>query len=142
MCTASLALVVAGGAIAWVAEQVVVGVNELRILSTKGGFGGSVGTVAKNTRLDVMGREGDWLKVRAPDGKEGYIRQTALAARSLQPASNAALVNATSSGATATAASKGALEAETRNYASAKGLNTQGVETMIATHLAITPEEY
>jgi hypothetical protein len=141
LCTACLVFLV-GGTIAWIAEQVIVGVPELRILSSKGGFGGSVTTVKKNAKLDVIAREGDWLKVRTPDGREGYIRRVALTARSLQPAANAALVNATSSGADATAASKGALEREAISYASSKGLSTQGVETMIATHLAITAEEF
>src|SRR5215217_4708501 len=140
--TAALAFLLAGGGIAWVAEHVTVGVPQLHIQSSKGGFGVPVAVVSKNSRLDVIGREGDWLKVRTSDGKEGYIRQTALTARSLQPAANAALISAASSGATPTAASKGALEAETRNYASAKGLSTQGVETMMATHLSITPEEF
>jgi hypothetical protein len=136
-------LLTAGGGVALAAAvgQAVVGVSELQIRASKTGFGGSVAVVKQNDRLEVLADEGDWLKVRTPAGKEGYVKRAALSARSIQPAKIELAGDAGSSGAGASLATKG-LEPSAIEYARGKSLRTDGVRKMITIHESITPEEF
>jgi hypothetical protein len=90
----------------------------------------------------VIGRQGDWLKVRTAGGQEGFIKEGALTARTLQPAVTFNVAgDASSSGVDPTAATKG-LEQDAWDWGNAKGYRTDGVERMIQTHRSITPEEF
>lgn len=138
-----LPLVLAGGGVALAAaEKVVVHVPELAIRPNTTAFGMPVETVKDNSTLEVLNREkGGWLKVRTDTGKEGYVKETALTARSLAPAKSFAAGDAASSGTGAALATKG-LEPEAVNYAATNRYNTTGVVKMIATHQSITAEEF
>jgi len=139
---ASLVLLLAGGGVAVAAEQIVVRVSAVQVRASKSGFGGIVGTLKQNDKVEVIAREGDWLKVRTPSGGEGYVKEGALSARSLAPAPAAfATGDARSSGAAASLATKG-LEQGALDYAASRNFRTDGVETMITTHRSITPEEF
>jgi hypothetical protein len=136
-------LVLAGGGVALAAaEKVVVHVPELAIRPNTTAFGMPVETVKDSATLEVLSHEnGGWLKVRTSSGKEGYVKEAALTARSLAPAKSFAAGDAASSGTGAALATKG-LEQDTVKYASTNRYNTTGVVKMIATHESITPEEF
>lgn len=136
-----VALLVAG-CIAWAVQQVVVKVPKLQIRNSVTGFGGIAAVASENETLAVIGRQGDWLKVRAAGGQEGFIKEGALTVRTLQPAVTFNIAgDASSSGVDPTAATKG-LEPDAVVFANAKSYRTDGVERMIQTHRSITPEEF
>src|SRR4051794_29424039 len=68
------------------AEEVSVGVNAAEILPKPGGFGKPVDTVKKDDRLKVLARQGPWLRVQTPSGRQGFIKEGALAAQSFSTA--------------------------------------------------------
>src|SRR5262245_42110749 len=78
---ASAVLVGGAGALAFAAEQVAVEVKVLVIRSGKGSMYPPVAEAKQNEKLDVVQRDADaWLRV-AHNGKEGYVKETALKPR-------------------------------------------------------------
>jgi N-acetylmuramoyl-L-alanine amidase len=58
------------------------------VLNVRGGPNASfprTGTVSRGTRLSVLGRQGDWLQVRLPDGQSGWVFATYTGAGTAQP---------------------------------------------------------
>jgi Bacterial SH3 domain len=139
---ACLALLLAAGCVAWALQQVTVKVPKLQIRKSVTNFGGIAAVAKQNETLEVLGRQGDWLKVRTAGGQEGFIKEAALTARTLAPSATFNVPgDASTSGADATAATKG-IEPAALDFGRAKGYSTDGVERMIQTHRSITPEEF
>jgi hypothetical protein len=121
---------------------VVVKVSEVQIRRSTTSFGGTVAVARQNESLAVIGRQGDWLKVRTAGGQEGFVKEAALSARSLAPSTTFNVAgDARASAVDPTAATKG-LEPAALDFARAKSYRTDGVERMIQTHRSITPEEF
>jgi hypothetical protein len=139
---ACLALFAAAAGLAWAAQQIVVKVSELQIQGSVTGFARPVALVKKGQTLQVISRQGDWLRVRTPGGQEGFVKEAAVTERSLAPSTTFNLPgDARSSGPEASAATKG-LEPQAVEFANVKGYRTDRVEGMIQTYQLITPEEF
>ena len=122
-----------GGIGAAMAEEVTVQVQTLVVRSGKGSMYPPVGQAKKDQKLAVTERQGDWLKVKI-DGKDGFVKETALrpaGATGLSAAmEGAANLTGGTSDVGASAAARG-LTDDAEGYASAKGMSTAGVEQMI-----------
>jgi hypothetical protein len=128
--------------IAWAVQQVIVKVPKLQIRNSVTGFGGIAAVANENETLQVIGRQGEWLRVRTAGGQEGFVKEGALIARTLQPAATFNVAgDSRTSGVDPTAATKG-LEQDAWTWGQAKVYRTDGVERMIQTHQSITPEEF
>ncbi len=119
--------VVAGLTAVTVAEQAIVK-SEVNIKADKNPFADAVETVPSDTQLQVLSHDGDWLKVRTPSGKEGYISEA-----DLPPKADLASIQGTggSSGPSNDAALRG-LQDDAEHYAKGHNYSTAGVEQMIA----------
>jgi hypothetical protein len=125
--------IVLGAGLAVAAKEVLVDRPTLAIRSERSGMDPPVTTVTQGTKLEVLSEQGGFLQVRAPDGKVGWVKATALSARNLS-AGNAELVrNADSSGLNTTLAARGNLEEAAQAYARSSGQSTAGVQKMLAT---------
>ncbi len=123
----SLLVAVLGGlAAVAVAENVVVK-NDVNVLADKNPFAGTVETVSNNTSLQILARDGGWVRVRTPGGKEGFI-----SADDLPASTNLSGVQGTgsASGADASLASRG-LDRETEQYAKLKNLSPADAQLMV-----------
>lgn len=137
-----LAVLAAAGGIAWTVQRIVVKVPELQIRRSVTGFGGSVAVAREGEALDVVAREGDWLRVRTGRGEVGFIKEAAVTKRSLKPATTFNLPGDTRAGIINPAAATKGLEEEALDFASSRNYRTDGVERMMQTHKTITPEEF
>ena len=133
---AMLAMAIAGLAAVAVAEQVIVK-TEVNVKSDKNPFADPVETVPDSTKLDVLGRDSGWIRVRTPSGKEGFISED-----DLPPNVNLASVQG---GGQASAVSNDAalrgLQDDTEKYAKGKNYNTAGVERMVAVGKSVSDND-
>jgi hypothetical protein len=128
------------------AEDCYVKQNSVVIRAGKGSAYEEVGTARKGDKLQVLAREGSWLKVKAGGGKEGYVFQTAvsdtnpggggLGADLGRMFSGASGGNAASSG----EAGKGL--GESLDYARSHGMSPAGLERLIALRKTVTGRDW
>lgn len=71
--TSSVLLATAVSGVAQAAEVVVVNVDVLNLRSGPGTSYAAAGQVLRGMRLEVLQRQGDWIKVRTPAGKEAWV---------------------------------------------------------------------
>lgn len=121
-----VAAVLAGGGIAWAAGELSVGVPKVEILSRKNGFGAPLATLNKGETLSVVAEEGDWLKVRAPGGKDGYVKKAALTAPVLTAGGRPVTGDARAGGLDAGNAAKG-IERAAEDYAEQNRIDPAGL---------------
>jgi hypothetical protein len=131
-----LVAVIAGLAAVAAAEQVVVH-QDVDVKSEKNPLADPVESVSSNTQLEILSRDGGWVRVRTPSGKEGFLSSDELA-------SNVGVGDLSGSGdvrgVSAAAAGRG-LQDDAEKYAGAKHLSTKGVNTMIAWGNAVTAKD-
>jgi hypothetical protein len=126
----SVRRVIAAAAIAVLAlaaDEVIVK-KDVNLKADKSHFAEKVEAISSDTKLQVISRDEHWLRVRAPDGKEGF-----LAASDLPPKADLASVKAGGQGTTLSndAALRG-LQDDAESYAKNNNYTTDGVEQMIA----------
>jgi hypothetical protein len=126
------------------AAVVYVNVDRLDIVDKKRAVAKTVTTVDRNAALNVIAQEGNWYKVEI-GGKQGYVFAKAVATSPGSGKSKGVSLASVKSGSIpeleTAAAVKGVGEG-TREYASAQGLNTSGLEEMIRRRDAITGMEF
>lgn len=124
-----------------VAESLWVKSERVEIRSGKGAVFPVVGTAAKGAELNVVSREGKWIKVKVGEA-EGYVYENALSASKVAGGNNLlAGVGAQAASMTTGSASKG-LQPEAETYASAKGFSPAPLNNLIAACKAIDPKEW
>ena len=126
-------------------EEVVVEVQTLVIRSGKGSMYPPVAEAKSQDKLLIIERQPEkWLKVSFDD-QEGFVRETALIARSTGSLSGAVKgTNALTGGTSdigASAAARGVGE-DTAIYAYSKGMGTSGLETMIRNRNRVAGEPW
>src|SRR5687768_3633554 len=143
LATAAFALAIAGGTAVALAEEVWVKRPELDVRHAPSAAGNVVATVKKGQRLEVIGREGAWVKVKVGD-VEGYVSQNSLSEKKVGGGGginlSAVAGGPDTSGATASAGAKG-LDDMAEKYAAAKGMDPKRVDEMIARTKSITADE-
>jgi uncharacterized protein YraI len=139
---AAFALAIAGGATLVLAEEVWVKRPELDVRAGKGAAFETVATVKKGQKLEVVAREGTWVKVKVGD-REGYVSENSLSDKKVSGGGgiSAFAGGPDTSGATASAGAKG-LDDMAEKYAADKGMDPKRVDEMIARTKAITGEEW
>lgn len=134
-------LLVGGGAAVVAAEDRIVQVLNLPVMAKPGGMGAPVDTVQKNARLTVLEKQGTWLKVQTPTGKQGYVKEGALAAQSFSTGSGEVKGDAGTSGLNATLAGKG-LEETAQAFASKNNLNPAPLDRNLKRRNNISADKY
>lgn len=125
---------------AYAAEMVLVQRDEVKIRDRQGGSSAKVvATVPAGTQLEVLQRDGKWLKVKTSAG-EGWVLENALTPRSTTTTNQMEQIvsGAGTADAEAGAASKG-LDAE--EYAQAHGYDMHGLDLMEAMRSQISAEQ-
>jgi hypothetical protein len=114
---------------------------ELDLRASPSVAGNVVATAKQGQQLQVIAREGTWVKVKVGQ-VEGYVSQNSLSDKKVSGGGGLAAFagGPDTSGATASAGVKG-LDDMAEKYAAAKGLDPKRVDAMIARTEAITPEE-
>jgi len=126
------------------AEDVFVKQNSVVIRAGKGSAYEEVATAKKGDKLEIVAREGSWLKVKS-GGREGYVFQTAVA--DTKPGGDfgadlgKAFSNA-SGGNTASSGEAGKGLGESLEYARSKGMSPAGLDRMIALRKTVTGKDW
>ena len=125
------------------AAVVYVNAGRLDVADRKSSVFKTVVTVQRNAPLTVIAKEGRWYKVEV-GGKQGYVAETAVSQTPVPRNQRASLakVNGAAVPELETAAAVKGIGEATRQYASAGGLRTDGLEEMIRRRDAITPAEF
>lgn len=127
------------------AEDVFVKQSAAVVRAGKGSAYEEVVTVRKGDKLQVVAREGSWLKVRA-GGREGYVFQTAV--DTAKPAGDLGadlgrMFSGASGGTAASSANAGrGLKDGAVLYARANGMNTAGLDRMLAFRKSVTGRDW
>ena len=128
------------------AEDVFVKQAAVPVRAGKGSAYDEVATVKKGDKLQVVAREGDWLKVRA-NGKEGYVFKTAIDTKN--PSGGGKLggdlgrmFSGASGGSTASSGAAGKGLGESLQYARTNGMSPAGLDRMIAMNKALNAPEW
>jgi uncharacterized protein YgiM (DUF1202 family) len=121
-----------------------VNADRLDVVDKKRAVAKTVVTVDRNTPLNVIAKEGRWYKIEV-GGKEGYVAETVVSTSPGSAKGKGVTLAAVKGGSIpeleSAAAVKGLGEG-TRQYASAGGLKTTGLEELIRRRDAVTPAEF
>lgn len=125
------------------AAVVYVSADKLDIVEKKRSVARIVTTVDRNAPLTVLTKEGAWYKVEV-NGKQGYAYETAVSNKPGAKSKGIALskVKPGRIGELEQAAAVRGLGDATKQYASAKGFDTSGLEQMFELRESLTPEEF
>jgi hypothetical protein len=115
------------------AEEVYVKLPVANVLAGKSAGTEHIAQVKKGDKLQVLAKEGSWLKVKAGD-KEGYIFQNSISSKEQKPLDTHG--GSEASALTSGAAGKGI--GESLEYARSKGMSPAGLERMIELRKSIT----
>jgi hypothetical protein len=142
----ALVVAAAAGAIVVAAAALVlyVKVDRLDIVEKKRAVAKTVTTVERNAALNVIAQEGKWYKVEV-GGKQGYVFESAVASQPGSGGGKGVALSSVKGGKIPeleTAAAVKGLGEGTRQYASAGGLRTEGLEEMIRRRDALTSTEF
>jgi hypothetical protein len=110
------------------AETVTVKFPNARLLAKKSGGSDLVMSLRRGDTLEVVGREGTWYRVKAADGKEGYVQENSLAKAGEKVSQGTS--GAAGRGASFAEASRGVGESE--QWAKSTGNDTRGLMRMFA----------
>lgn len=138
---AFMAILVVGAVAGVVGAETVAIKRPLDVLDGKAGTADIVETVERNQTLDVLGREGNWVRVRTAGGKQGFVPQAALA-----DSQGAGLDLSTITGGpsasemSAGAAGKGFNEVD--QYASSHNLSQDGLHRMIQLRNSVNSADF
>ena len=132
------ALIGASGAAGALAEDVFVKLPTAKVLAGKGPAYATLVPLKKGDKLQVIGREGGWYKVKAGQ-QEGYIFQNSISTTVVSAGSTSgALGSSEAKPAEATAAARGV---ESTEWAKASGMNQNGLNRMLALRTQVAAPE-
>ena len=133
------AAVLAAGATAVVADEVAkvfVNVASVEVRTGKGPSSATVDLVRKGAPLQVLAREGKWLKVQTPTGKQGYVFEGSVTdtAGSGAGTNDAAkvLLGGPEASASSNAEAFKQLGPDAKKYAMTKGMKTADADKLLA----------
>lgn len=113
------------------AEDVYVKLPVANILAGKSAGTEHIAQVKKGEKLQVIAKEGSWLKVKAGD-KEGYVHQNSVSSSASGDSGGLSkLLNGGSGSSGASSAEAGKGLGESLAYARSKGMSTAGLDRMI-----------
>lgn len=124
------------------AEDVYVKLPVANILAGKSAGTEHIAQVKKGDKLQVLAKEGSWLKVKAGD-KEGYVFQNSVS--SSASGDNGGLSKLLNGGSGASAQTSGAAAkgvGESLAFAKSKGMSPAGLDRMIELRKAITANDW
>jgi uncharacterized protein YraI len=127
------------------AEDVVVKLSAVSVLSGKTARSEKVAQVRQGQRLEVVGREGSWLKVKVGD-RTGYVHENSVGGSGGSTgglsSGLAKLTGGDSAASSASSAEAGRGLEESAKWAQAKGMNTSGLDRMIALRNAVNDGDW
>lgn len=136
---ASSLLCAAGVALA---EDVYVKMPVANILAGKGAGTDHIAQVKKGEKLQVVGHEGSWVKVKVGD-KVGYVHENSVSASATSGDNGLGKLLAGASGSSsASSAEAGRGVGESLKYASSRGMSPAGLNRMIALRKTVTGSDW
>ena len=134
------AVVAVGTSVAAAAEDVTIKQPAASVLSGKTARSAKVAQLTAGDRVQVLGREGSWLRVRV-GGKEGYVHENSIGSGGggglSQTIAKASGASALSSG----EAGRGVGDSAAA-WAGAKSMNTAGLTRMVAVRNALNDSDW
>jgi uncharacterized protein YraI len=126
------------------AEDVFVKQPSVTVRAGKGAVYEEVATVKKGDRLNVIAREGKWLKVKVGP-REGYVFETAVSGQPTGGDSGGGLSRLMGAGSGTSAASDTAAGrglGESLVWARSNNMDPSGLNRMLAARKRVTPQEW
>lgn len=120
------------------AETVTVKFPNARLLAKKSGGSDLMLTLRRGDVLEVVAREGTWYKVKAADGKVGYVQENSLARPGEKVGQGT--VGTSGKGASFAEATRGVGESE--QWAKSTGNDTSGLARMLALRAAVRGADF
>jgi hypothetical protein len=137
-CAGVLALSAAGVA---VAETIWVSAGQVDVRDGKTALNERVDTVKKGDQLEVLAREGRFVKVKTPSGKEGYVFVNATSNQRVGGEAFAALRGPVDAGEAQSGGAIKGLNPEANAYAAEKGIDRKGFDDLIDMRKNLKPAE-
>ena len=113
------------------AEEVFVKLPQANILAGKGAGAERLAQVKKGEKLTVLGHEGSWLKVKIGD-REGYVHENSVGTSGGGGGGLGKFLGDASGSSAASSAEAGRGLGESMAWARSTGMNTGGLERMLA----------
>lgn len=140
---ALVAVALLGVSAAAFAEDVTVKLPTATILSAKTARSAKVAQLSQGAKLQVLGREGSWLKVKVGE-KEGYVHENAVSASGGGEGLSGVgkMLGSASGASSATSAEAGRGAGESQQWAMSKNMNANGLQRMIAIRNAVNDADW
>ncbi len=142
LASVAVAALLAGAGVAS-AEEVFVKQTSIVIRAGKGAAYDEVGKAVKGDKLQIIAREGKWLKVKTNSG-EGYVFETAVA--ETKPGDDMSgigkMLGGASGSSTASDAAAGKGFGESLDWAKSKRMSPAGLNRMIALRKSVTGKDW
>jgi len=140
---ALIAAALLGVTTAAIAEDVTVKLPTATVLSAKTARSAKVAQLNQGTKLQVLGREGSWLKVKVGD-KEGYVHENAVSASGGGEGLGGVgkMLGSASGASSATSAEAGRGAGESQQWAMSRNMNAAGLQRMIAIRNAVNDADW
>lgn len=125
------------------AETVYVKLPVANVLAGKGAGTDRIAQLKKGDKLEVLGKEGSWLKVKV-EGKEGYVHQNSVSSSSTGNDSGglSKLLGGGSAASAESSAEAGRGLGESLAFARSKGMSPAGLDRMLALRKTVTGSEW
>jgi len=140
---ALIAAALLGVSAAAFAEDVTVKLPTATVLSAKTARSAKVAQLSQGQKLQVLGREGSWLKVKVGD-KEGYVHENAVSASGGNDglAGVGKMLGSASGASASSSAEAGRGAGESEQWAMSKNMNATGLQRMLAIRNSVNDADW
>jgi hypothetical protein len=136
-----VAAVVAVGTTVAGAEEVTIKQPAASVLSGKTARSGKVAQLSAGDKVQVLGREGSWLKVKAGN-TEGYLHENSIGSGGGGGGLSEKIANMSGASAASSGEAGRGVGDSAANWAGSKSMNTSGLTRMVAVRNALNDSDW